>query len=714
MTRIRKAARIMADDGGFSTPAMAVALIVALSLVFSTAQVYRVHAASAGIQDVADAAALAAENEVAEFMIVVRVCDAVVLSLSLTGIVAMGLGVAALCTPVTAVASERLISIGTNVLQARDRFSERASDGLDALQKALPFLAAANAASVAAANNGGAAGSEYLAVAFLVPGEGSSIAIAEDEAADGLTGEIEAQRDALAEAAQEAEDAAAEAAEAKQRAFERDCGDAPSYCMYERAATLAGLSGSDNPLYHSVDAWSFSVALERAQAYYPRRLAIEAPEGDSVEEQARSALRARFYRYAADEVAQGYVRDDGESFEAYFPRLPKNTSEMRETSLYTEAVYPVTEGEGGPVMHAWDGCPEAGGATARGSIADMEEAGYATCSSCGFTAASLGRVASASTSIENGFEYHYDAVAREAELYEQARAKLEPSAREVRERAGGLIEQCQEAARGAASVRIDARPPGSYGAVALVVDLGETPASTGFESSFVTTGATLGARAAVSGATLLEDPSGEGASVITSLLDGVADQGGVATGVAGVILDAWSSLLGAYASGQSALEGAVEAAANAVSFGSESGLGTWAAEAFSDAMAAVGLEPADLDAVKPVLVNTSYVVEADAGGSFSARFIVVKDAALSLPGSTSNVFASAVSDIERAALDDLSVLEGGIEIATIEPLGEGGPSIPVTIALPSAVTSAATGIVEQAVGALRSLVAGAAEVLPWE
>ena len=66
----------------------------------------------------------------------------------------------------------------------------------------------------------------------------------------------------------------------------------PSYRMYERASALAGMSGSENPLFRSVDAWSFSVALKRAQAYYPRRLAVEVPADGSVEEQARSALRA--------------------------------------------------------------------------------------------------------------------------------------------------------------------------------------------------------------------------------------------------------------------------------------------------------------------------------------------------------------------------------------------------------------------------------------
>ena len=85
---------------------MALALLVTLALLFSAAQVYRINAASAEVQDVADAAALAAENQVAEFMLVARVCDALILSLSLTGAMSAGLGVVCLCTPATASTSE--------------------------------------------------------------------------------------------------------------------------------------------------------------------------------------------------------------------------------------------------------------------------------------------------------------------------------------------------------------------------------------------------------------------------------------------------------------------------------------------------------------------------------------------------------------------------------------------------------------------------------
>ena len=51
---------------------------------------YRIHAAGAEVQEVADAAACAALNPVAEFMVAVRVADAAVLSLTLLGDIAYG------------------------------------------------------------------------------------------------------------------------------------------------------------------------------------------------------------------------------------------------------------------------------------------------------------------------------------------------------------------------------------------------------------------------------------------------------------------------------------------------------------------------------------------------------------------------------------------------------------------------------------------------
>lgn len=712
--RGRRPFGLFRDEDGFTTVGVALALLVTLALVFTSAQVYRVSSASADVQDVADAAALAAENEVAEFMIAVRVCDAVVLSLSLTGAATAGLGVAALCTPATAGASEVLLKAARKVVEACDEFAEKAAAGLNRLQKALPFLAAANAASTASANDGGPMGASYVALAVLVPADGEELGVGAVEGAEGLVDDAEREADGIRQAAADAEEAAREANAWKERAFLRDCGDDPSYCMSERARTLAGMAGADNPRYASVDAWSFSVALDRARAYYARRLAVEAPEGSSTEERARSALRQRFYAYAADEAGRGYVRESADSFDARFPHLPKNTDEMRGTALYTEAVYPTTvDGSGNLVVHAWPGCPGAGGAAGAASIAQMEAGGNAPCPACGFTAASMGKVAAASTSIENGFEYHYEAVAQAAEEYQRARAKLGPLTAEVKGRAGGLLDRCRDVLGRAGGMRIDAAPPGRFGVVAFVANTAAAAASTGFASGYVHEAGSLGARAAVSAATLLAEPSDEGRNVVSSLLDGLREKGGAAVGALGVVLDCWSGLLGAYLEGQEALEEAVGNAVDALPFASASRLGTWAAGAFKAAVEALGLEPAKLDALKPVLVNSAHVAGAD-GSSFSARFLAVKAQAVAHPLASTDLFSSAITAAEAAAVEAIAGLDGTIEIASVRLLGDEGPAIPVTVALPQAARQAAAGFASSAADALRSLYAQVTGVRTWE
>ena len=317
-----KGRSIFRDEKGSTTAGMAVALLVTLSLLFSAAQVYRIHAAGSEVQEVADAAACAALNPVAEFMVAVRVADAAVLSLTLLGDIAYGAGVVALCVPPAAELGSQLVSAGQKVLKARDALSQKACEGLGALQRALPFLAAANGAAVAAANG---EGSGYAAMALLLPGEGSSIASGASAVEESMEEAVEAGKGELAEAASRAEEAARAAEEARARGFARDCGDNPSYCMYERAGRLAGLSGADNPLFASVDSWSFSVPLERARVYYRERLLSERPASDSAEEQARSALRKRFYAYAISELREAFVHETADSFSASFPRFPRNT-----------------------------------------------------------------------------------------------------------------------------------------------------------------------------------------------------------------------------------------------------------------------------------------------------------------------------------------------------------------------------------------------------
>ena len=705
---------LFCDEHGFTTTSMVLSLLITLSLIFSAAQVYRVNSISAEVQDVADATALAAETQVAEYMLIARLCDAVVLSLSLTGLSVLGLGIAALCTPFTASASAGLIEASRNILNVRDRFSEKASRTLDKLQRALPFYSAACAAAVAQANNGDSDGAAYLGIALLLPSRGSVNGLGEDDESKQLVDDVESDADDIREKAEEAEEAAKEANRSKERAFLRDCGDNPSYCMYERAGHLAGLAGADNPLFESVDAWSFSVALDRARAYYHMRAVNELPADTTIAEQARSSLRARFYRYAERELENGYVWESDGSFQAYFPHLPSNTNEMRMTTLYTTAMFPVTEDEDGhSTMHAWPGCPAAAATLDLGSIAQMEAGDFTTCPECGFTAASMGSVAAASTSIPNGFEYHYDAVASEAAIYQAARYKADGPKSEVEDQVGSLLDKLVEAMNAVVGKRISVEPPGRFGAVSLVVNAGSTSAAGPFANGFVSQSATVGPRAAISASTLLDEGTDEGSTVISSMLDGLDADGGAFAGVAGIVLDCWSWMLTAYSNGQNAITGGIENGLNALPLVGESGLGTWASGALRDAMESVGLEPVEIGALKPVLVNSAHVAQKD-GGSFSGRLVSLKQAIYSHPLMSTDLFGSLLTAAEQSALSRIDDLGGPIQIASIDLFGDGGELIPVTIALPEAAQSAGADAVTSLFARIRSFYAEVSGVHVWE
>ena len=713
---LNKRKDLFRDEEGFTTTSMVLSLLVTLALLFTSAQVYRIQTASAEVQDVADAAALAAENQVAEFMLVARFCDAVVLSLSLTGITVTGLGIAALCTPATASISGKLLEFGKKTIDARNSFSDRAATALNKLQEALPYFSAACSVAAARSNSGATAGSSYLGAAVLVPLQGEAIRPKDEKKAEELAEEADENADEVRDDAKEAEDAAKKANRAKKRGFEHDCGNNPDYCMYERASNVGGLSGRSNPLYESVDTWSFSVPLQRARAYYDKRASSESPADSSVAEQARSALRERFYRYAQDQMGKGYVRESQDTFEAYFPRLPKNTSQMRDTSLYTDGGFLITkDGEDGPlVMHAYGSCPGAVGEhVGYGSIADMESGGYETCGQCGFTAASMGRVASASSSIENGFEYHYNIVADAAEAYEEARKEAEKKKDEVKETVGDLLDKLSEALKETVGKRLDPKPPGRYGAVALVVNVGSTSAAGAFDSAFVRSSGSLGPRAAMSASTLVDEQSDEGRTIINSLLDGLRENGGVFVGAAGMLLDAWSWMLKAYSDGQDALVNGVKGGLDTLPLVGASGLGTWASGKLKEAIKAVGLQPAQIAALKPALVNSAHVA-AKGEGSFSSGLLSAKQRVVAHPHAATDLFSAFLTDAERAALDRIEGMGDSIEIASIELLGDGGPTIPVTIPIPETVKAQGIAVVQDAFARLRSQHAQTMEVRPWE
>lgn len=702
--------RIVRDESGLTTVGMVISLTLCLALVFTSAQVYRVNSLSSEIQEVADVAALAAQNEVAEFMILVRTCDALVLSMTLLGSVSLGAGVVALCVPPASSLGSKLVELGKSVFEERDRFAQQAVDNLNRLQQALPFLATVRAAEVADSNGGSDA--SYRAFAVLVPYEGEVISLGDASTASReLVSEVEEHAAELEEASAAAEEAALRAQDAKRRAFDADCGACPDRCMRERAERLAALRPSKNPQYYSADVWSFEVALDRARAYYETRLAKEAPASSSPGEQANSAIRKAFYAYALDELEGAYVNEGEDSFDAYFPLLAANTGEMRASSLYTDALWPVSFEGAGPIMHAWSGCSGISGATSLGSVAQMEQGGYTRCPACDFSAASVGGVAAASSSIANGFEYHYRIVAAAAEEYEAAYAEASPHIRQAKGLASGMLDEVLGVFKALGDVRIEAEPPGSAGVVAVVVDSGQLATAGGFESSFVPSDS-LGARVAIAGATMIEETAGEGRSVISSLLDGFALEGGVAPGVPSSVLDCWSVLLETYGEGRDSLVRAVESSLDGIPLAGASGLGKWAAGKLEELADAAGLQPAELDALKAVLVNTSCVVERDPS-AFSRSLASAKEAAARGSSPATDVFSIATGALGGLVSDGSSDIGGEFEVARVDlPLGAG--EVPVTIALPDAVSQRMRDALTVCAGALGSVGGEALAVGSWQ
>lgn len=702
---------LFSDEHGFTTVGMVLALLITLSLLFASAQVLAVNAAASKTQSVADAAALAAENEVAEFMLAARIADAGVLSLTLASLVSMGLGVVCACIPQASTLADGFLEVSKNLIETRNDFADAASQGLDRVQQALPFLAAVNAASVASENASGGDGASYVAIALLVPFEGKQIEFAQTSGLENVQQQCEDALPELQDEAQAAEDAAQRANQVKQLAFEHDCGAAPSYCMYERASTLAGMRGSSNPLYASSETWSFGVALKRAQSYYALRLQNEVPADGSEEEQARSSLRKRFYRYAVERVDGGYVVETDETFRASFPRLPRNTAQMRETALYTEVAYPISAVEGQPVMHAWNGCSAIEQIEGYGSIAQMESGSYETCPTCGFSASSMGKVAAASSSIENGFEYHYDIVAQAAEDYEAARRQLDPYADQAKSDVESLIGSISDLARELAGQRINPAPPGCYGALALVVAVdGDNPARR-FESPLAPVTGSLGSRVALSASTLVEEEGGQAGNVILSFFDGFEFRGGTSSAACRIILRCWSGVLRVYAEGQEALMEGVEHAFDSIPLATQSGLGLWASRALTRALRDWGLEAADLDALKPVLVNTAHVARRG-NDSFCATLLSVKRVTVGVSSASSNPVSTLLSLAQQGMSGTLGISGSRIEVARIE-LFNGTCVIPLELALPLSAQGLGSGLLDSLFSSAGSISAQRSDAEEW-
>ena len=593
------------DEEGFTTVAVALALLLSLTLVFAAASAGWVGSRSAEIQNVADATAMAGANAVAAFSTIVQVIDACSLSLGLTGIVVLGAGLVLACIPGLTAVGARVSLAGKQVLDARASFVRSATAGVEKLEVALPFIVVANSASCVAANSDD--GLSYLGCALPFPlKSGSDFSALSAEVDDAGMEELS---ERMREVSQEADEAYERMGNALERGWLADCGSTP-YSLYERAGSLGGLRAGENPYYPTSDTWSFGAALARARAYYEARLNAEVVRGSNAEELTDSACRRAFYDYALREVQEGYwiEREDG-GIDSRMPSLPRNAEEARASSLYTQQAWPCTVENGTRVLHCSLSCPGAlGSASGQASLEQLDAGSVVRCGSCQMDVGELGRVAAASSSIENGFEYHWRKVVEASEDYRAAREEWAEAEARTRE----LAEEGEQAFEGALG-QLDTGgptlcPPGAWGCVAVVSRAEGSEVPSELTAAFLES-ESLPAGMAISASTLAPDEDTDGGNVLASFFDSLGAGDSVVGGSLDGLLSLWGSLLVGYGS---ACEGIADAGGSFLD-GLDGVLGgttgSWLKGQLKGILEATGFAPVDMRLRKPVLTNSQDVLD---------------------------------------------------------------------------------------------------------
>ena len=614
------------EDGAYTTVAAAVSILLVLTLLFSAATAVWSTSRAGDVQASADATALAGANVVSSYYTVATTLDACILSLGLAGLVTVGVGLVGLLVPgANAIASET-VDAGIRIIEARNDFAESASEGLQTLEESLPYLVAANATRTCSAQD--TESITYTGTALAVPSDSASdFPALEGEAIE--TEELESVAEDLDEAADELVEAQEATADAKEEAWLADCGS-DGMNMQERAAALSGISDADNPDYASSITWDPEVALDRARAYYKWRMNNVTAEGSDDESLADAAARRAFYEYAYETLEDAEVTESDGKVTSTVELLPKNTSEVKNTSLYTDAVWPSTYEDGVLTLHYSSSCSgatgESGGLV---SLSDIDSGTVQECDVCHFSVGDLGKTVSA-TNFSNGFEYHLRAFTLALEEYVECRNEELELEAETQESAEAAADVFEDALSTLAGKRPRIAPPGRNGCVALVVS-GEIDSPEELDSTFATS-AELSSRGAVSAAVLATDEASDGSNVLSSFLSGLESEydGGV-VGLVGSVMDLWGTLLVSYGDLSDSLDDLMDDLLGGLDTAGSGTVATWLSERIDGVVTGFGLEPVSLDLRRPVLTDSSNVIE----NSDMAELADVQELLRSLPlGST--------------------------------------------------------------------------------
>lgn len=600
------------EDGAYTTLSSAVVILVVLTLLFSSTAAIWSMSRAGDTQVAADSGALAGANVVASYHTAATVVDASILSLGLAGFATIGTGLVAIHIPGAELAAGDMVDTGIEIIKTRNKFAKSASKGLQKIETALPYLVAARATQAVSAQD--TEGATYTGTALAVPRTSESDFVAL-EGSEISTDVIKDTSKDLERAADELQKASEETAKAKERAWLADCGgsDPASVgscsCMWERARSLAKLSDIENPHYASSVTWEPQVALDRAKAYYRLRLANEAPQGSSVETKAESAARKAFYTYASAEVNRAYITEDGDRTTSYIPLLPRNTDEVRATELYTDAAWPTSTNDGKTYLHYGTSCPNYKKGTPGGLASVAAYDGQDKCNRCHFGVSSLGAVAAPSTSIENGFEYHFDRFKDALKKYVECRNKELELMRQTEDEADRAGNAFDEAIKALSGERPRIAPPGRNGVVALAVS-GAISSPDELNSSFNTT-VRLGDRGAISAAVLAPDDATAQNNVLSRFFSTLEERSGGVVGVLDGVMDVWGRLLVGYGDIQGSADELMDEMIDDLGGGSGalSSIASWLGDTVSASVAALGLEPCDLRLRKPVLTDTANVIK---------------------------------------------------------------------------------------------------------
>lgn len=589
------------EEGAYTTLASAVAILVVLTLLFSSVTAIWSMSRAGDVQVAADATALAGANVVSSYSTAATVVDASILSLGLAGFCLVGVGLVGLLIPGVNAAAKETVDAGIKMLDMRNDFAQSASRGLQKLEESLPYLVAANSLKVCLEQCGES--TRYTGAALVVPQESASVFSAIESDAFDVT-KLQETSDSLDTAADDLAAAAEERARKNEAAWLADCGR-DGMNMQERAARLSGLSAAENPDYASSITWDPNIALDRARAYYQWRYSNDSVTEGGDEGAADAAARHVFYGYACEVLADARVWEEDGVCCSNVELLPRNTSEVTSTHLYTDVMWPSTYENGKLAMHYSRACSGAKGKA--GPLMSFAGQGGAFCSVCRFDVGDLGKTPAASTSIDNGFEYHLREFILALDEYVAARNHELELERAAQERAEAASSAFDEALSSLGGKRPRIAPPGRYGCVAAVV-AGEASAPDSLNTSFAATGA-LSSRGAISAAVLAPDAATKENNVLSRFFSSFESEGGGgAAGLVNDVMGIWGSLLVGYGDMQESLDsafGKLQGALKKLGLGK---VGTWINEAVDGAVSGLGLQAVDLSLRKPVLVDSAKVL----------------------------------------------------------------------------------------------------------